>query len=253
MLCALSATAPPPANLFSSTLRPTTFTFPACRIPASPGRADWGRAGDAILSFDWSVGRVLTALDSLGLAENTLVILSSDNGPVVDDGYRDGARELLGAHKPGGDFRGGKYSIYEAGTRVPCIVRWPGAVPAGVVTDALAGQWDWFARWPRAGRDTARRGAPTAKSISPHGSGAGRARAVLAYQSNNENVTVTDGRWKYVPPFTGPRYAWGTGIMSWATVPVTSCTTCRPIPKSGATSPPNTPPWSNACAESCEN
>ena len=181
--------------------------------PRFAGKSGLGPRGDAILSFDWSVGRVLTALDSLGLAENTLVILSSDNGPVVDDGYRDGARELLGAHKPGGDFRGGKYSIYEAGTRVPCIVRWPGAVPAGVVTDALAGQVDWFASLAAMLGATLPEGAaPDSEEHLATWLRGGKGRAVLAYQSNNENVTVTDGRWKYVPPFTGPRYAWGTGI-----------------------------------------
>lgn len=181
--------------------------------PRFAGKSGLGPRGDAILSFDWSVGCVLAALDSLGLAENTLVILSSDNGPVVDDGYRDQARELLGAHKPGGDFRGGKYSIYEAGTRVPCVVRWPGTVPAGVVTDALAGQVDWFASL------AAMLGATLPEGVAPDSEehlatwlrGA-EGRTMLAYQSNNENVTLTDGRWKYVPPFTGPRYAWGTGI-----------------------------------------
>lgn len=181
--------------------------------PRFAGKSGLGPRGDAILSFDWSVGRVLAALDSLGLAENTLVILSSDNGPVVDDGYRDGARELLGAHKPGGDFRGGKYSIYEAGTRVPCIVRWPGAVPAGVVTDALAGQVDWFASLAAMLGATLPEGAaPDSEEHLATWFRGGKGRAVLAYQSNNENVTVTDGRWKYVPPFTGPSYAWGTGI-----------------------------------------
>ena len=147
------------------------------------------------------------------MAENTLVILSSDNGPVVDDGYRDCARELLGAHKPGGDFRGGKYSIYEAGTRVPCIVRWPGAVPAGVVTDALVGQVDWFASLAAMLGATLPEGAaPDSEEHLATWLRGAEGRAVLAYQSNNENVTVTDGRWKYVPPFTGPSYAWGTGI-----------------------------------------
>lgn len=80
-----------------------------------------GPRGDCLLEFDWSVGEVLNALERLGLDKNTLVIISSDNGPVVDDGYKDQAVELLGDHKPGGKYRGGKYSIYEAGTRVPCI------------------------------------------------------------------------------------------------------------------------------------
>ena len=78
-----------------------------------------GPRGDAIVQFDWCVGEILTTLDRLELAENTLVILTSDNGPVLDDGYKDEAVEKLGDHKPAGPLRGGKYSIFEGGTRVP--------------------------------------------------------------------------------------------------------------------------------------
>lgn len=84
------------------------------------------------------------ALEKAGIAENTLIVLSSDNGPVVDDGYADRAVELLGEHRPWGPFRGGKYSIFEAGTRVPMIVSWPAQVKPGV-SDALVSQIDLYA------------------------------------------------------------------------------------------------------------
>ena len=109
------------------------------------GKSPMGFRGDAILQFDWSVGQIMEALDRLGLTENTLVILSSDNGPVVDDGYADRAEELLGDHKPTGPWRGGKYSAFEGGTRVPAIVRWPGKVAKGKVSDVLMSQIDWIA------------------------------------------------------------------------------------------------------------
>src|SRR6185312_14425227 len=64
--------------------------------------------------------------------------------PVVDDGYRDGAAELLGGHKPAGPYRGGKYSKFEGGTRVPFIVRWPGRVRPGT-SNALVSQVDLVA------------------------------------------------------------------------------------------------------------
>ena len=67
-----------------------------------------GLRGDAIAQFDWSVGELLNTLDRLGLTENTLVILSSDNGPVVDDGYADEAEERLNGHRPSGPWRGNK-------------------------------------------------------------------------------------------------------------------------------------------------
>lgn len=61
-----------------------------------------GPRGDALLQFDWTVGEIMGALEKAGIAENTLIVLSSDNGPVVDDGYADRAVELLGEHRPGG-------------------------------------------------------------------------------------------------------------------------------------------------------
>ena len=74
------------------------------------GKNKMGLRGDAIAQFDWSVGQLLEALDKMGLTQNTLIILSSDNGPVVDDGYDDKAEELLNGHEPAGNLRGGKYS-----------------------------------------------------------------------------------------------------------------------------------------------
>ena len=70
-------------------------------------------------------------LDSLGIADNTIFVFCSDNGPVIDDGYQDQARELLNGHTPMKHYRGGKYSAYEAGTRIPFIVRWPAAIQPG--------------------------------------------------------------------------------------------------------------------------
>ena len=72
-----------------------------------------------------------------GLRENTLIILSSDNGPVVDDGYDDHAEELLNGHSPAGPFRGNKYSAFEGGTAVPAIVSWPKEIPGSQISDAL--------------------------------------------------------------------------------------------------------------------
>jgi arylsulfatase A len=95
------------------------------------GASGMGPRGDSIVEFDWCVGEVMKTLDRLGLTEKTLVVVCSDNGPVLDDGYKDQAVELLGDHQPAGPFSGGKYSVFEGGTRTPFIVSWPGTIQPG--------------------------------------------------------------------------------------------------------------------------
>ena len=89
--------------------------------PRFTGASTMGPRGDAIAQGDWMVGEIVAELETLGIADNTLVVFTSDNGPVLDDGYADQSVTLLGEHKPAGPFRGGKYSAFEAGTRVPTI------------------------------------------------------------------------------------------------------------------------------------
>lgn len=112
------------------------FSSHDCHVPRMPherfqGKTKLGFRGDAIVQLDWCVGELTKKVESLGLSENTLFVFCSDNGPVLDDGYQDGAIKKLGAHRPAGKFRGGKYSIYEGGTRTPFIVSWPGTVKPG--------------------------------------------------------------------------------------------------------------------------
>ena len=113
------------------------------RVPAKrfAGKSGLGPRGDVILQFDWSVGQIMNTIDSLKLSENTIIIVTSDNGPVVDDGYQDQAVELLNGHTPAGPLRGGKYSLFDGGTRVVFIVRWKGTVVPGV-SNALMSQID---------------------------------------------------------------------------------------------------------------
>ncbi|MDO5104268.1 sulfatase-like hydrolase/transferase [Capnocytophaga sp.] len=94
--------------------------------PRFQGTTTQGLRGDAIVELDAMVGEISKILDSLRLSERTIVIFSSDNGAVLDDGYADNAVELTGKHDPFGKLRGGKYSAYEAGTRIPFIVSWKG-------------------------------------------------------------------------------------------------------------------------------
>jgi len=113
--------------------------------PRFRGATTMGPRGDALVEFDASVGQVLKSLDDLNLTDNTIVILTSDNGPVLNDGYLDSAVKRLGDHNPAGPLRGGKSSPWEGGTREPFIVRWPKRVPAGRTSDALVCQIDLLA------------------------------------------------------------------------------------------------------------
>ncbi len=112
--------------------------------PRFAGKSGMGPRGDVILEADWCVGQLLDTLEELGIAENTIIVFSSDNGPVLDDGYKDDAVEKLGNHKPAGVLRGGKYSLFEAGAHVPFMVSWPGTIKPGV-SDALVCQVDLLA------------------------------------------------------------------------------------------------------------
>ncbi|TVP53349.1 MAG: arylsulfatase [Mongoliibacter sp.] len=103
-----------------------------------------GPRGDVIAQMDWCVGEITKTLEKLEITENTLLIFTSDNGPILDDGYFDYARELVGSHLPAGPYKGTKYSIYEGGTRMPTIVSWPGTVDPGE-NSALISQTDFYA------------------------------------------------------------------------------------------------------------
>ena len=125
------------------------FPMQQPHVPRTPhprfeGKSGMGPRGDALLEADWVIGELYKTLEEEGLLENTLIFFSSDNGPVLNDGYYDDAVEKLGNHTPAGPFRGGKYSLYEAGTRVPFITYWKGKIQPGV-SDALVTQIDLLA------------------------------------------------------------------------------------------------------------
>jgi arylsulfatase A-like enzyme len=112
------------------------FSSHDIHVPRMPherfqGTTSLGYRGDAIAQLDWCVGELMKTLDDFALAEKTLVVFCSDNGPVLDDGYRDGAIEKNGSHRAGGPFSGGKYSVFEGGTRTPFITRWKNTIPIG--------------------------------------------------------------------------------------------------------------------------
>jgi len=121
------------------------------RVPAPRfrGKSGAGVYGDFTEEVDDALGRVAAAVDRLRLANDTLIVFSSDNGGCSWMGYDYGARASLNGHKVNGVLRGEKGSIWEGGTREPFIVRWPGHVPAGRVSSALVSQTDLLASLAR--------------------------------------------------------------------------------------------------------
>lgn len=118
-------------------------------VPRAPherfvGSTSMGPRGDAIIEADWCVGEVLSWMRKKGLLDNTIVIFTSDNGPVLNDGYKDQAVELLGSHDQLNGMRGGKYSLFDGGTHVPFILAWGDKVTPGVVSDAFVSLMDLF-------------------------------------------------------------------------------------------------------------
>lgn len=176
------------------------------------GKSGMGLRGDAIVQFDWSVGEILNALDKLGIADNTIVLLTSDNGPITDDGYIDGADELLHGHSPQGPWRSGKYSAFEGGTAVPLIVRWKnGGVKGGDESDALFSQVDLLAslgtlieaRLPKGSACDSESRLPTLLGNNREN------RPWLIEMAANHTLSVRTKQWKYIEPSDGPqRITW---------------------------------------------
>ena len=163
------------------------------------GTSQCGVRGDVIQQLDGAVGDVLAALDRLKLSDNTIVIFTSDNGPVVDDGYADGAARDLNGHKPAGVLRGGKYSIYEGGTRVPFIVRWPGHVKSGTTSDALVCLVDFMASFAAlTGVSVPANGGPDSLNTMPAFLGDSKTgRETLVEHSGG--IALREGAWKFIP------------------------------------------------------
>ncbi len=165
------------------------------------GQTGMGPRGDELAEFDWAVGQILNALDRLKLTDNTLVILSSDNGPVVIDGYQDGAKQKLGDHKPAGPLRAGKYSIFDGGTRVPFIVSWPGIVKSGV-SSALVSQVDFAASFAAlTGQKLGPDDAPDSQNMLPAllGKSSTGRDSLMEYDQHHE-LALRMGDWKYILP-----------------------------------------------------
>lgn len=179
------------------------------------GKSGLGLRGDAIMQLDESVGTLIKKLEELGLKENTLIIFTSDNGPVLDDGYEDQAIELRGKHLEAGNMRGGKYSLYEAGTRVPFIVSFPKQMQQKAsVSDALVSQIDLFASLASfIGQVIPDNAATDSQNFIETLLGTEKqGRSWLVEQGLANTLALREGKWKYIAPIEKPNpIAWQTG------------------------------------------
>ena len=190
------------------------FSLHDIHVPRLPnqkfvGKSEMGVRGDAIYQMDWTMGKLMDKLEEIGEKDNTLVIFTSDNGPVLGDGYDEQSEELLGAHQPAGPFSGGKYSALEAGTRVPMILSWPGVIDPGQ-SDALVGQVDLLASLAElTGQPLNSEEAPDSYNTLPAFIGDSKqGRATLVEESFT--LSLREGQWKYIepkkePPFIGEK------------------------------------------------
>lgn len=181
--------------------------------PRFVGQTTMGARGDAIVEMDWSVGQILETLDINGLTDNTLVIFTSDNGPVVDDGYQDQAVERLGTHKPMGILRGGKYSTFEGGTRVPFMIRFPKKIKPSV-SDALISQIDIMGTFAHLlNQKLPDEAAPD--SFNEWQTWAGnnkKGRHYLISSNNSSTLSIQQNGWKYIESSQGITYDKNTQI-----------------------------------------
>ncbi len=179
--------------------------------PRFVGRSGCGVRGDVIVEFDWCVGRIMDELTARHLAGNTMLLLSSDNGPVIDDGYDDHAAEELHGHAPAGPLRGYKYTVYEGGTRVPLIVSWPDRIRPGE-SAALVSLVDFTASFAAlTGQRLAPGAAPDSVNVlaallgeSPRG------REQLVEHDGLRMFGYRDGMWKWIEADHRPKPVYGT-------------------------------------------
>ncbi|WP_242131457.1 sulfatase family protein [Aestuariivivens marinum] len=175
-------------------------------VPRTPherfvGSSGMGPRGDVIVEADWCIGELLKTLEEEGLMDNTLIVFSSDNGPVLNDGYYDDAVEKLGNHKPAGVLRGGKYSLFEAGTRVPFITYWKGHIEP-TVSDALICQIDLLSSLAElVGSETSVKDSEQLLDVLLGKSKKGRETLVIEAISR---TALRKGDWVMIPPYKGP-------------------------------------------------
>lgn len=179
----------------------TSPHYPVCPLPEFQGKGDCGGYGEFVIETDYRVGQILDFLDRKGIADNTMIVFTSDNGP--EKSWKQRVGDF--GHASNGIYRGGKRDIYEGGHRVPFLVRWPnGIADPGRTSDRLTGQTDVFATIA----DVLDVSLPTHAAVDScsfisqlQNSKDGSGRAPLVNHSSQGRFAVTEGAWKLVMPF----------------------------------------------------
>jgi arylsulfatase A-like enzyme len=174
-------------------------------VPRTPhprfvGKSGMGPRGDVIVEADWVIGEFIKTLEQEGILENTLIVFSSDNGPILNDGYDDFAVEKIGNHKPAGVFRGAKYSLFDAGTHVPFITYWKGKIQPKV-SDALVCQLDLFSSIAKlVGRDQRVNDSEDLLIVFLGKEDQGRDKLFIEATTR---TALRKGNWAMIPPYPG--------------------------------------------------
>jgi len=163
----------------------TMIHFPLAASDAFKGKSKLGLLGDAIEEIDWSVGQIMATLKELKLDDNTLVIFTSDNGP---------------AGRAAPPFRGNKGTTWEGGVREPCIMRWPGKIPAGTTCEQFAGNIDMLPTFAKiTGVELPKDRVIDGRDITPlmFEAKPGPARDTHLYFARNGSLSaIRQGQWK---------------------------------------------------------
>jgi arylsulfatase A-like enzyme len=185
------------------------FALTSPHEPIVPSKEFQGKSGiapiaDFVMETDWSVGEVMKAVDNAGIASDTILLFTADNGHSHYTGWE---KLIAAGHQPSGPYRGHKGDIWEGGHRVPLVIRWPGKVQAGSESDQMVCLTDLFATGAEVVRDKLpASGAEDSLSFLPAllGQPNENARRTLVNHSNFGEFAYRDGPWKLVFRLSGP-------------------------------------------------
>lgn len=174
------------------------------RVPSKrfQGKSAAGIYGDVIEEFDYCVGGIVEELKDAGIYDNTIIIVTSDNAPMIKEGYDDGAYENIAGHDPYGNMHGEKYSLYEGGSRVPFIISWPSAITTPFEQTQRFGYLDLkstFASMLGIELDTTGMADGADASELFFSATAPVYREYILTQNNGGDIAIRQGDWKLIP------------------------------------------------------